>query len=240
MKTTLLTLLAILVAGCHFDTLLQGSNGGATQLAFTTQPSNGTAGAPLSTVRVAAEDAVGRVVSSFDGDITVSLQANAGGATLSATVPAVNGVASFSGLEVDKAAQGYALVTASGSGLSDDTSSSFDVVPGTASKLVFTVQPGNTAPGAAITPPVKVTAFDAFDNLAANFNGNISVDLEHDGSLTRNSSLSGTKQVPAVGGVATFSDLSIADVSVTYYTLKSAFGTGAPTLAVSDPFTVTP
>jgi hypothetical protein len=240
MKTCLLTLLAILVAGCHFDKLFQASNGTATRLAFATQPSNGTAGAPLSTVRVAAEDDGGQLVSTFSGDITVSLQANQSGATLSATVTAVSGVASFSGLEVDKAAQGYALIaTASGTTLRHDTSTSFDVVPGPASALVFTVQPSNTTAGSVITPPVKVSAFDAFGNLAANFTGDIGVVLGNDGSL-RGTKLSGGNPVAAVGGVATFSALSIPDVSITYYTLKGAFGTGAPLPPESAHFTVAP
>jgi hypothetical protein len=212
-------------------------------LAFATQPSNGTAGTPLSTVRVAAEDAGGRVVSSFGGDITVSLQANPGGATLSATVTAVNGVASFSGLEVDKAAQGYVFVgTVSGDSLRKDTSTSFDVVPGPASKLVFTVEPMDTRAGATISPPVQVSALDAFDNLAVNFTGDIGVVIGHDGSLPLGGAkLSGGDPVAAVGGVATFSALSINSASVTsYYTLKAAFGTGAAPVAESTQFMVNP
>jgi hypothetical protein len=104
--------------------------------------------------------------------------------------------------------------------------------------LAFTVQPSNTTAGSRITPPVQVTVFDTFGNQAATFAGTISVALGHDGSLL-GTSLSGTKQVSAVGGVATFSDLSIANTSVTYYTLKSGFGT-APSVTESAQFTVGP
>jgi hypothetical protein len=247
MKTLLLTYLAILVAGCHFDKLFNASGGGqpppagatATRLVFTTQPGNGTAGAPLATVRVAAEDDAGSVVASFQGGVTVGLQPNPSGATLSATVTAVNGVATFSSLEVDKAAHGYTLgASASGSGLTDATSSSFDIAAGPASVLAFTVQPSNTSAGSKITPPVQVAAFDTFGNPVVTFSGTVSVALGHDGSLL-GTSLSGTKQVSAVSGVATFSDLSIGSPSVTYYTLKSAFGT-APSVAESAQFAVGP
>jgi hypothetical protein len=236
MKTPLLTLLAILVAGCHFDKLFNTSSEGqpsgvavtATRLAFRTQPANGTAGAPLATVRVAAEDDAGGVALSFESPITVQLQANPGGATLSATVTAVNGIATFSTLEVDKAAQGYSLgATASGSGLAGATSTSFDIAAGPASALAFTVQPSNTSAGSKITPPVQVTALDTFGNVVVSFSGTISVALGHDGSLLGGTKLSGTTQVSAVSGVATFSDLSIGNPSVTYYTLTGAFGAAA-------------
>ncbi len=248
MKTLLVTYLAILVAGCHVDKLFNTSSGGqpppgattATRLAFTTQPANGTAGSPLATVRVAAEDGAGSVVSSFASGVTVQLETNPSGATLSATVTATNGVATFSSLELDKAAHGYTLIaTASGTSLVDATSTSFDVAAGPASVLKFTVQPGNTTAGSRITPPVQVTALDTFGNLAATFAGTISMALGHDGSLPGGTSLPGTKQVSAVSGVATFSDLSIANPSVTYYTLKSGFGT-APSVTESAQFTVGP
>jgi hypothetical protein len=248
MKTLFLTYLAILVAGCHFDKLFNTSSGGqpppaattATRLAFTTQPLNGTAGTPVSTVRVSAEDGAGSVVSSFAGGVTVQLQTNPSGTTLSATVTAANGVATFSSLEIDRAAHGYTLIaTASGTNLVDATSASFDVAAGPASILAFTVQPSNTTAGSRITPPVQVTAFDTFGNQAATFAGTVTVALGHDGSLLGGTTLSGTTQLNAVNGVATFSDLSIGNPSVTYYTLKSGFGT-APVVTESAQFTVGP
>ncbi|HVH68063.1 MAG TPA: hypothetical protein VM716_09365 [Gemmatimonadales bacterium] len=243
MKTPLLSLLALLVAGCHFDKLLQGANGGqspvgstATRLSFTTQPSNGAAGAPLSTVRVAAEDAGGHVVSSFTSSITVSLQDNPGGATLSATVTAANGVATFSGLEIDKAAQGYTLsATASGSGLTDATSTSFDIAPGPASMLVFNVQPSNTAAGATITPPVQVWVFDNFGNQATTFTGSVTIAIGNNGGLLTHGKLSGNQAVSAVNGVATFSNLSI-DAAGNGYTLMTNI-TGVS--KESTPFNIT-
>lgn len=236
MKTLLLALLAILVAGCHFDKLLNATGGGAARLAFVTQPANGTAGTPLSTVRVAAEDNQGAVVSSFGGAVTVQLRANSGGGTL-ATVTALNGVATFSSLEVDKAAQGYELIaTTSGSGLVEDTSSTFDVEPGPVSALVFTVEPSNTPAGAKITPPVEVTAFDGFGNQVTTFTGTVSIAIGHNGGLLTPGNLSGTRTVPAVNGVASFSNLSI-DAAGNGYTLMTVI-TGANKESTSFNITV--
>src|SRR5205814_8097473 len=71
------------------------------------------------------------------------------------TVAAVAGVASFSGLSIDKAGTGYTL-TATGAGSA--TSAAFNITPATATALVFSVEPTNTVAGAAITPAVQITA----------------------------------------------------------------------------------
>src|SRR5439155_988919 len=83
-----------------------------TQLAFTGQPSNAVAGAAITpVVQVSAQDALGNTITSFTGNVTVSIANNAGGGTLSGTVTiaAVNGVASFSTLSIDKVGSGYTL-----------------------------------------------------------------------------------------------------------------------------------
>src|SRR5205823_8130321 len=72
-------------------------------------------------------------------------------------VGSVVGVATFSGLSIDKAGTGYTL-TATGAG--STTSAAFNITAGTATQLVFNVQPSTTTAGAAITPAVQVTAQD--------------------------------------------------------------------------------
>jgi hypothetical protein len=230
---------APLAASAPFDiTALPPAPAPATRVAFTAQPANTSAGTALSPVQVAALDSLGRPVQTFTGQVTIALGDNPGGATLSGgpqTVSAVNGVATFSGLALDKAASGYTL-TAAASGLAGDRSTPFTVSPGPASVLVFTVQPHNTLPLATIQPPVQVTAFDAFGNQASNFTGMVSVAIGHNGSLGGTATLSGTTTQPAANGVATFADLSIDLASTTYYTLTAAFGTGPPVVE-SAPFT---
>src|SRR5205085_7543551 len=118
----------------------------ATQLAFTVQPSNATAGSAISpAVQVTARDAAGNVSTSFTGAITIALGSSPSGGTLSGTktVSAVNGVATFSNLIITKAGTGYRLA-ATASGLTGATSSSFSVSAASASALVFTVEPSNT------------------------------------------------------------------------------------------------
>ena len=140
--------------------------------------------------------------------------------TGTATVAAVNGVASFSDLRIVKAGTGYTL-KAEATRLTAATSAPFDITAGPAARLLFTTQPSSTMGGAAIAPPVEVAAQDSVGNRAAGFTGTVTVAL---GGNPAPGTLSGTKVVRAVNGVATFSDLSIAQVSAGYTLTASAGG----------------
>jgi hypothetical protein len=191
--------------------------GSARTLTFTQQPQATAAGTAIPPVQVVALDSAGHTATSFTGPITVSLSANPGGDTLSPrTVNAVNGLATFSNLRIDKAAPGYMLV-ATANGLPNAPSIAFTVVPGTASQLVFTVPPSNTRAGATIQP-VQVTAYDAVGNQATNFVGSLLVTIGNNGGLLFKGTLSGGGPVAAVNGIATFSNLSI-DAAGNGYTL---------------------
>src|SRR5438094_7419534 len=100
---------------------------------------------------------------------------------------------------------GYSL-TATATGLSTATSSSFNITAGSATQLVFGTEPTTTVAGHQITPAVKVRAVDALGNLVSGFTGSVSIAL---GSNPGGATVSGTTPVAAVGGVATFTDLSI-------------------------------
>src|SRR5437762_462372 len=101
-----------------------------THLGFTQQPSQTTeAGATITPpVQVAALDASDHVVPGFTGAIGLALEPASNGGTLSGGTPinAVNGIATFPSLSVDKAGTGYTL-RATASGLTDATSSAFAV-----------------------------------------------------------------------------------------------------------------
>src|SRR5437762_6722532 len=101
-----------------------------THLGFTQQPSQTTeAGATITPpVQVAALDGSEHVVQGFTGAIGLALQPASNGGTLSGGTPinAVNGIATFPSLSVDKAGNGYTL-RATASGLTDATSSAFAV-----------------------------------------------------------------------------------------------------------------
>jgi hypothetical protein len=92
-------------------------------------------------------------------------------------------------------------------------------VPGPATQLVFTVQPSNTAPNTAISPAVKVNVVDAQNNTVTTFTGPVTIAVGRNGSILIPGTLSGTKTVSPINGVATFSDLKI-DQSGDGYTLR--------------------
>src|SRR4029079_15535346 len=101
------------------------SAGAANKLAFSVQPSNTTAGASISpAVKVEVRDSNGNVVTSSSASVTLAIGTNPASGTLSGTktVVAVNGVATFSDLSIDKAGTGYTL-SASSAGLTGATSS---------------------------------------------------------------------------------------------------------------------
>lgn len=106
-----------------------------------------------------------------------------------------------------------------------------------ATHLAFTVQPRSTPPFMTITPAVEVAVVDDQGNLLTGFTGSVSITIGHNGGLFLRGTLSGTKTVPAVNGVATFSDLSIDQIGDGYTLSVSAPGT---TSAESAPFNIGP
>ncbi|MDQ6804907.1 MAG: hypothetical protein M3065_08045, partial [Actinomycetota bacterium] len=109
----------------------------ATAVKFATQPDNARVGQVISgnaynplgpPVTVDIVDAMGNIVTGSSAPVTVALQSNPGSATLggTTTVNAVNGVATFSNLTVNKPGLGYTLAATS-PGLTGATSSAFDV-----------------------------------------------------------------------------------------------------------------
>src|SRR5207249_2506252 len=125
---------------------------------FSVQPSTTSAGAAITpAVQVTALEAGNNTATGLTGNVTVAIGTNPGSGTLAgtATVAASAGVATFANLSIDKVGTGYTL-TATGAG--STTSTAFNITAGTATQLVFSVQPSTTSAGAAITPAVQVTA----------------------------------------------------------------------------------
>ncbi len=196
---------------------------------------NGVAGVALSpapTVRVV--DALGNLASDYVGNVTVSLQNNPGSSTLSGatTVAVSGGVAVFPGLSLNHSGVGYTMLFTS-TGLSSVTSNGFDIVAGPASQLAFANTLNNSPAGVAFVPQPVIHAQDAFGNLAASFNGAVTVQLRPDSPP---GPLNGTTTVNAVGGVASFSGLNIVTVGANY--VLSATSPGL-TAASSNAFTIT-
>jgi hypothetical protein len=201
--------------------------GAASALQFTTQPTDATAGAAIApAIVVTAVDAQGNVATGFAGAVTLAIGTNPGGGTIggTTTVGAVNGVATFNSVNVNRVGAGYTLAATAG-GLAGATSATFDIAAGVTSQLAFSVQPSAVTAGAVIAPTVVVHAQDAAGNLTPSFTGNVTISIATNAG---GGALTGAVTAAALGGVATFADLSI-DKSGTGYTLGAAAGglTGA-------------
>jgi len=104
-----------------------------------------------------------------------------------------------------------------------------------ASQLKFTTQPDSTMKDSIIRPPVQVTAFDSVGNVVTSFTGRVKVAIGHNGGLLGDGQLTGTTDVAAVNGVATFANLRIDQIG-TGYTLTA---TASPLADTSDAFDIT-
>jgi VCBS repeat-containing protein len=205
----------------------------ATRLAFVRPPQNTAAGAALTpSVQVAIQDAGGNTVTTATDPVTVALDANPTGATLSGnvTVNAVNGIATFPGLSIDKVGNGYTM-SASASGLAGATSPAFDILAGGANRLVFIIPPTNRVVGQTFSPAIQVQVQDAAGNPVTSANNAITLASSVAGTLN------GNNVRGAVAGTATFGGLSI-DKAGTAYTL-TALASGL-TSATSEPFDILP
>ncbi len=101
-------------------------------------PGSVTAGASF-TVTVAMENSQGQVQTGYIGSVTIALASNPGGSTLGGTltVNTVNGVATLSGLTLNKVGTGYTLQVSS-SGLTAVTTTAFNVTPAAAVSFLKT------------------------------------------------------------------------------------------------------
>ena len=139
--------------------------GAASGLAFTTQPSNTAANAPITpAVVVEIRDQYGNRVNSSD-DVLMAIGTNPASGTLSGTFgqEAAGGVATFSNLAINNAGAGYTLV-ASSSGVPNVTSSTFNITPPTPSASLSTVSANPTFFTAGGSSTLTVTVKDGQGN----------------------------------------------------------------------------
>ena len=152
-------------------------------------------------------DGFENLVSTDTSSVTLSLGNNAGGGTLAGDVSekVVGGVATFTNVSLNKVGTNYTLV-ASDSTLNQDTSASFSITRPRPASWSSPASP-TPPPPARRSAPVVVQVLDQFGNLVTTDTSFVTMALGN-GSGS-GSSLSGTKTVKAVGGVATFGNLSI-------------------------------
>ena len=105
---------------------------------------------------------------------------------------------------------------------------------GVATKLVFTQEPVSTQATAAMPSAVVVEAEDGLGNVDTSFTATVTLSLL---SNPDTAALGGNFSVPAIAGVATFSNLTVSKAD-TGYSLIASSGTLATGISAS--FTITP
>jgi uncharacterized protein YjdB len=203
--------------------------GSLATLAFAQQPTGEEAGVSIvPTVTVLARDAGSNAVPG--AVITLAVVTGPVGGTLndaSATTNA-SGVATFSGLDA-RIAGSYTIRATSGA-VQSAASNAFVIAPAAAAALAMRTQPTGGTAGGLVTPTVQVEARDAFGNLVTAYNSQVVLGVATGpvgGSLSNNST-------SAVGGIATFTGMTVSTAGV--YTL-TASATGL-TDATTNSFTV--
>jgi hypothetical protein len=216
---------------------ISGGGSGATKLGFTTVPARGIPGVVFATQpTVALQNAAGTTVTGAPATVvTLALGVNPGAAVLTCTggltKTSVNGVAAFSGCQIDKVGVGYTLV-ATASGLTSGSTALFDV----ADRLAFTTQPVATAAGVAFTTQ-PVVAVRAGPSATAIHDSGTTVTL----ALGTNPggavlTCTGGLSKVAVAGLATFAGCAISKAGTGYTLIATSAGL---TSATSAAFTVT-
>jgi len=152
--------------------------GAAAKLAFGQQPTNTAGGATIAPpVTVLVEDAGGNTVTTDTRTISLAIGSNPPGngvLTGGGGIAAVAGIATFSGLSIDKAGNLYTLVATSVPALTTTPSAAFNITTGGLTH--FTVE--NSGAGGPIGPQtagaafsIRVVARDAGNNVVTSYTG---------------------------------------------------------------------
>jgi hypothetical protein len=196
-------------------------------------PITASSGTSLATITVTVRDAFNNLVQGA----TASLAATGTNNTLTQPVGTTDVNGQITGTLSSTTAEAKTITATVNNTVTVAQTAGVTVNPATAHHLTFTTQPQSVALGKAITPPVVVTAWDPFGNVASGFIGNVVMALGRDASVLKNAILAGTKTVAAASGVASFGDLTIDQTGVGYTLLTSASGLIG---AESSPFTMLP
>ncbi len=211
-----------------------GVTGPGTQLSLSTAPSLAVlSGAALAIQPVISiKDSGGFVLQGDTSTVTAALVAgSAGSSVTNGTRAAVNGVATFSGLALNALAGGYKVTFTDGALTSVTTGANTVISTGSAAKLAISTQPSSATPtGKPLAQQPVVFIQDSGGNLASANTSTVTATL-----TTGNGTVANANAV-ALGGVATFSGLTI-NAAIGLYTLT--FSDGALTAATSTAITLT-
>ena len=182
--------------------------GAATQIAITTQPVGATAGALLATQPVIKVlDSGNNVVTTASASIEVSASGGTLGGTT--TVSTSSGVATFTDLTFAGTANTNYTLTFAATGYTSQTSSSFSVGVGAATKLVLTTSAATAKYGQAFATQPVVKVQDAGSNVVTASSAVVTASLS-------SGTVVGTGNATSSSGVATFSGLGITGVPGSY------------------------
>jgi uncharacterized repeat protein (TIGR03803 family) len=199
--------------------------GASTQLAFSTQPIANTG--TLGSVVVNIEDSSGALVTGDDSLVTITKASGPGNLSGTLTVQAVNGQATFTGLNLTET--GTYTLTATDDSLTAATSKSFSV-EGTLAHLVLAGVPSLFGESPATISPT-VTLENSDGQTITGEDTPVTLAINNGGHLNFTT-------VTSVNGVATFTGLAITPPG-SLYMLTATDGNGDPSVSSAD-FTVAP
>lgn len=136
----------------------------ASSITFESQPTNITAGQSLPNISVAVRDGANTVLTTYTGPVTLTTSGGTAGAKLvgDTVQNAVAGVATFTGLTVDRGGSNYRLV-ATGGGAPPGQSNTFNVAAAPAANIALLGGDGQSAPaGGTLTDSIRVRVTDSF------------------------------------------------------------------------------
>ncbi len=176
--------------------------GVAAELIFVAQPTGGTTRTSLGTVTVSVDDSLGNRILTDHSKVALAVETPAGVTIGGSPVAfAKNGLATFKNVKLTTAGT-YALIATDGA-LAPAVSQSF-VVQAAATQLVISKQPVGGTSGSVFTVQFKLE--DAAGNVVTTDNTPVSLKIA---TGVKTGKLSGVTTVTAVGGVATFSNVSL-------------------------------
>ena len=211
------------------------SAGPANKLGFGQQPTNVAAGSSMTpAVTVQVQDQFGNAVSSSGVLITVAPSTGTiNGVGNNTATTNGSGLASFGAISFNVAASNVTLTaSATTPVLTSGPSTTFNVTPGAANKLVFLQGPSNVAAGVSMTSAVTVQVLDQFGNLVTGDTGRTITLTVSSGTIASGNTANSS------AGVATFGAIKI-NTTATGLTLTGTASGLSSTLA-STPFNVTP
>ena len=219
--------------------------GGATHVAFVTQPGASTGGVAFATQpHVAILDAGGNVVVGDASPVTLDMvtPTDPAGAVVACTtnpVTPINGIAVFAGCLINRASTTtYQLHASVTTGLTDAASAAFAIAVGPATHLGFVTQPIGSTGGVAFPTQPRVAVQDAGGNTVSTNTGAVTLTITQP-SAPVGAALTCTNTTLGVtaGLTPTFAACAIDLASTTTYTLLATYSVGG-IVGTSVPVTI--